>query len=122
MAIMMGDTMTNGALAGSVLFVGAGPVLAQVNANFYYEVATNTIKSKDQPTTPTSNLNIATGSVTTGNGSASSGALAINTGGGGSLIWLPAARRATRARSRSAAARAARPAVAQPRARRATYS
>jgi hypothetical protein len=33
MAIMMGDSMTGGAVAGSVLFVGAGPVLAQDNAN-----------------------------------------------------------------------------------------
>jgi hypothetical protein len=39
MAIMMGDSMTNGALEGSVLFVGSGPVLAQDPSNFFWDNA-----------------------------------------------------------------------------------
>ncbi|MEX2139859.1 MAG: glycosyl hydrolase family 28-related protein [Pirellulales bacterium] len=43
MAIMMGDSMTNGALAGSVLFVGTGPVLAQDNSNFFWNNSTQSL-------------------------------------------------------------------------------
>jgi hypothetical protein len=43
MAIMMGDTMTGGAVAGSVLFVGTGPVLAQNNSNFFWNDSTQSL-------------------------------------------------------------------------------
>jgi hypothetical protein len=36
MAIAIGDTVSGGT-AGSVLFVGAGPVLAQDNSNFFWD-------------------------------------------------------------------------------------
>jgi hypothetical protein len=51
--------------------------LAQDN-NFFWDSATNTLKSKDQATTASSNFKLSSGNVTTGNGSS-------NSGGGGSL-------------------------------------
>jgi hypothetical protein len=83
MALDVGDAMGPNAVVGSVLFVGTGPALAQKNSDFFYDTATNTLKSKDQPTTNTSNFGIGTGTVTGGNGSSSSGPLAVTTGGAG---------------------------------------
>jgi hypothetical protein len=80
MALDVGDQMGPVALEGSVLYVDANIKLAQDNADFYYDPATNTLKSKNQPTAATSSFNIATGNVTAGDGSSTSGALAINTG------------------------------------------
>ena len=82
MALDVGDAMGPNAQVGSVLFVGAGPALAQENTDFFYDTATNTLKSKDQTGANTSNFGIGTGTVTAGNGSSSSGPLTINTGGG----------------------------------------
>jgi hypothetical protein len=48
MAINIGDSIGGGATVGSVLFVGAGTLLAQDNFGFYFDPATNTLKSKDQ--------------------------------------------------------------------------
>ncbi|MEX2139863.1 MAG: glycosyl hydrolase family 28-related protein, partial [Pirellulales bacterium] len=82
MALDVGDVMGPNALVGSVLFVGTGPALAQDNADFYYDPATNTLKTKDQTTAATSNFALGTGTVTTGNGSSGSGTVTVQTGGG----------------------------------------
>jgi hypothetical protein len=81
MAINIGDSIGGGASAGSVLFVGAGTVLAQDNADFYYEPSINTLKTKDQNNANTSNFAIGTGDVT-GSSSGNSGTLTIDTGNG----------------------------------------
>jgi hypothetical protein len=81
MAINIGDSIGGGASVGSVLFVGAGTLLAQDNADFYYDPATNTLKSKDQNNANTSNFAIGTGDVS-GSSSGNSGTLTIDTGNG----------------------------------------
>src|SRR5687767_802665 len=79
MAIDVGESMGPNALVGSVLFVGSGPALAQDNADFYYDAATNTLKTKDDST---GSFKVSSGNLTSGNGSSNSGTVTIDTGSG----------------------------------------
>src|SRR5688572_13393600 len=81
MALDVGDAMGPNAVVGSVLFVGAGPALAQDNADFYYDSVGNRLKSKDTTNANSSNFAVGTGNVS-GSSSGNSGALTIETGGG----------------------------------------
>jgi hypothetical protein len=46
-----GDTISDGASAGSLLFVGAGPILAQDNANLFWDNTNNVLKSANAAST-----------------------------------------------------------------------
>jgi hypothetical protein len=63
------------------LFVGAGTVLAQDNADFFYDPAINTLKSKDQTNTNSTNFAVGSGNVT-GSSSGNSGTVVVASGGG----------------------------------------
>jgi hypothetical protein len=81
MAINIGDSIGGGASVGSVLFVGAGTLLAQDNVGFYFDPATNTLKTKDQSNSDSASFAIGTGDVG-GSSTGGSGALTIQTGDG----------------------------------------
>ncbi|MEX2138201.1 MAG: glycosyl hydrolase family 28-related protein [Pirellulales bacterium] len=80
MAINIGDSVGGGTV-GSVLFVGAGTVLAQNNFGFFYDAATNTLKSRDQANSDSGSFAIGTGDVA-GSSTGGSGTLTIETGDG----------------------------------------
>jgi hypothetical protein len=77
----IGENVTGGT-AGSVLFIDSNVQLAQDNNDFYYDPNSNTLKTKDQPTSASSNFSVATGDVTGGNSSSGSGTLTVKSGGG----------------------------------------
>jgi hypothetical protein len=113
MSIAIGDEITNSAVVGSVLFVGDGgggvEILAQDNDGFFFEVATNTLKTADKATAASSSLSISTGDIT-GTGSYNSGSVVIDTGNGGTnTASLPGATPAA-SQSRPASAEAPTPA------------
>jgi hypothetical protein len=81
MAINIGDAIGGGATVGSVLFVGAGTLLAQDNFGFYFDPATNTLKTKDQTNSDSASFAVGTGDVG-GSSTGGSGALTIETGDG----------------------------------------
>ncbi|MEX2140778.1 MAG: hypothetical protein WD894_16060 [Pirellulales bacterium] len=79
MTMAINDPIGNGAAQGSVLFVGTGAVLAQDNNGFYFDEATNTLKTKDQTN---GSFRVSSGNITAGDGSSGSGTVTIDTGSG----------------------------------------
>jgi hypothetical protein len=74
----IGDVITNGT-AGSVLFIDSNVKLAQDNNGFYFDPATNTLKTKDGSL---DNFKVATGDLNTGSGASNSGTVTVQSGTG----------------------------------------